>query len=344
MRSSRNTIQFGRYTVGAGHPVFVIAEAGVAHFGSIENAFKLVDMAVAAKADAVKFQIFKTDSLISHVNAEWRERLRPKELPYDAFKLIKTYCEQCGILFLATAHEEESADFLATLDVPVYKIGSGEVGNLPYFAHLASKGKPLIISTGLHDEAAIQAILDTCHAVGNRDIALLHCNTAYPTPVEQSNLRTLAWLAARFKVPVGYSDHTIGTTVPLAAVALGACILEKHICIDKNTAGSQDCRVSCDAEDLPKLVQGIRDIEAALGSEKKIVANAAQNSFDWARKSLVMTQDLPAGAVISAAHLVAKRPGTGITPARVREVIGKKLRCAVQSDTLLRWEDFEVPK
>ncbi len=338
------TIQLGTRTVGPGQPVFIIAEAGVAHFGSMENAYALVDMAVAAKADAVKFQIFKTDNLISHVNPEWRERLRPKELPYGAFNEIKAYCDKRGVLFLATAHEEESADFLETLNVPAYKIGSGEVENLPYFDHLARKGKPLIISTGLHSEDAIQAILDTCYTAGNRNIVLLHCNTAYPTPVEQSNLRTIGWLAKRFNVPVGYSDHTVGTTVPVAAVALGACVIEKHICIDKNTAGSQDCKVACDADDLPTMVQGIRDVEAALGGAEKRVADAAQRSFDWARKSLVAARALPAGTVLSREHLVTKRPGTGISPTRLNDVIGKRVTRAVTADELLQWGDLEAPK
>ena len=333
-------IRIGNRLVGPDQPVFVIAEAGVAHFGSLDTAFRLVDLAVEARADAVKFQIYTTDRLISHECPEWQNRMRSKELSYEAFFKIKSYCDQRGILFLATAHEESSADFLESLDVPAYKIGSGEIDNLPFYSHMAKKGKPLLISTGLHDENAIRDIIAACHKVGNSQIILLHCNTAYPTPPKDSHLRSIPWMQEKFRIPVGYSDHTIGIAIPLAAVALGACLIEKHICLRKDQEESQDCHVACDAEDMRRLVEGIREIEVALGTPPKTVPNSCRQSLQWARKSLTAKHDLKAGSVITEDVLIAKRPGTGISPKDLNKVVGKRLKKDVARDCLIRWEDL----
>lgn len=327
--------------IGPGRPVFVIAEAGVAHFGSLDAACALVDMAVRAGADAVKFQVFRTDRLISAESPEWRARLRPKELPYSAFEEIKRYCDGRGILFLATAHEEESADFIETLGVPAYKIGSGEVENLPFYRHMAKKGKPLIVSTGLHELDAVGEIVEICKEAGNEDLILLHCNTAYPTPPGESQLLAMRVLSERFHVPVGYSDHTIGINVTLAAAALGAQIIEKHICLDKSVSDSQDCRVACDETDLVSLVRGIREIEAAVGDGRKAISPSARASIGWARKSLVLKGNMKAGSVVKPDDLIAKRPGGGISPREIQRVLGKRLRANVRKDRLLRWEDLE---
>lgn len=340
LRAVRN-VKIADRSVGPGEPVFVIAEAGVAHFGSVQTAYALVDMAMRAGADAVKFQVFKTDSLVSEESPQWRSRLRPKELPYSAFEDIKRYCDRQGILFLATAHEEESADFLDALGVAAFKIGSGEVENLPFYRHVAKKGRPLIVSTGLHDLDAIGEIAEICRAAGNDDLVLLHCNTAYPTPPAESQLLAMRVLSDRFRVPVGYSDHTIGNNVSLAAVALGAQVLEKHICLDKSVTDSQDCRVACDEADLVALVRGVREIEAAVGDGRKAVCPSAQASIAWARKSLVLKEDRKAGAVVRLDDLIAKRPGDGISPKEIHQVVGKRLRADVQRDRLLRWEDLE---
>lgn len=341
MAGQTRIVGIGGHRIGPHEPVFVIAEAGVAHFGSLEKARALVDMAVRAGADAVKFQVFKTDSLVSEDSEQWRARLKPKELPYSAFEEIKAYCDQQKILFLATAHEEESADYLDDLGVPAFKIGSGEVENLPFYRRVAKKGKPVIISTGLHDLDAVGEIVDIFRDEENEQLVLLHCNTAYPTPPAESQLLAMTVLEERFGYPVGYSDHTIGINIPLAAVALGARVLEKHICLDKSVTDSQDCRVACDERDLVELMRGVREIEVAIGEAKKTIAPAAQASIAWARKSLVLKRDIGAGGVIQADDLTAKRPGGGISPKAMDDVVGKRLRNSVQQDRLLRWEDLE---
>ncbi|HKQ29799.1 MAG TPA: N-acetylneuraminate synthase family protein, partial [Burkholderiales bacterium] len=284
--------------------------------------------------------VFKTERLVSGVAPDWVKRLRPKELPFSAFEELKAYADKAGIMFLATAHEEYSADFLNELGMPAFKIGSGEVSNTPYLRHLAKMGKPLIISTGLHDDAAIQQILDLTLECGNKNVALLHCVTAYPTPYNESNLRIIPAMQQRYSVPVGYSDHTIGVEVPLASVALGAVILEKHICLDKKIAGSQDCKVACDRADLKILVAQVRNIEAALGSDRKVVAESAKRSIDWARKSLVAKHKLQAGQRLSIDDIVTKRPGTGIRPDELDRAVGKSLRRAMEPDEVITWDDL----
>ena len=319
----------------------MIAEAGVAHFGSLETARKLVDMAVDAKANAVKFQLFNTESLISRASQEWIDRLKPKELSYENATSIKEYCDQKGIMFLATPHEESSSDFLEELGVPAFKVGSGEVGNLKFIRHLAKKGKPILVSTGLHNDNDIAQVLSAIAEENNPNAALFHCVTAYPTPPEQSNLNAIKTMMEEYPVPVGYSDHTVGTLIPLASIALGAQLLEKHICIDKQTPGSQDCKVSCDREDLIQMVDQVRRIESSLGNGKKLVAEAAKPSIAWARKSLVAARSLRAGETLKDEDIVMKRPGTGILPTDKDKVIGLKLVHDIAKDELFSWSHFE---
>jgi N,N'-diacetyllegionaminate synthase len=334
-------LKIGDRLVGGGQPCFVIAEAGVAHFGSLDIARSLVDVAAEAGADAVKFQVFKTERLVSSAAPEWIERLRPKELPFSSFEELKRYAEKAGILFMATAHEEYSADFLDELGVPAFKVGSGEVSNEPFLRHLAAKGKPLLISTGLHDDAAIRAVLEVCGDAGCRDIALLHCVTAYPTPYGEANLRAIPVMQERYGVPVGYSDHTVGFEIPLAAVALGATIVEKHICLDKSITGSQDCKVACDRADLRAFVAQVRHVEVALGSGEKVVSESARRSIEWARKSLVARHRLSAGHRLTINDVVMKRPGTGIRPDEVEGAIGRELARAVEADEVIKWEHLK---
>ncbi len=336
----RSTIQIAGRTVGGENPCFIVAEAGVCHFGSLDIARALVDIAVEAGADAVKFQVFKTEELVSRASPEWIKRLKPKELPYEAFADLKNYCAEKGIIFFATAHEEASSDFLADLGVPVLKIGSGEVNNPPFIRHLAAKGLPMIISTGLHDEQAIEELVEAARAGGCDQIALLHCVTAYPTPVNQVNLRSIPWMARRFGCPIGYSDHTLGIEIPVAAAAVGASIIEKHISLDKAIASSQDSKVSCDRRDLIAMVAAIRNVEAALGVEGKSVAASARLSENWARKSAVASRDLAAGTRLASGDLAFKRPGTGVPPNRVSELLGRTLSRAVAADQVLSRDDL----
>ena len=327
--------------IGDGEKIFVIAEAGVAHFGSIKRAFKLVDVAVDAGADAVKFQVFKTENLVSSIAPDWIKRLKPKELPYDSFRKIKSYCDKKGILFFATAHDEESADFIEDLGVPAVKIGSGEVKNLPFISHIARKRKPLIISTGLHSLEDIHDILDECSKEGIKQIVLMHCITAYPAPLSEVNLSAIRTMKETFNVPVGYSDHTVGVTIPLASVAAGACVIEKHICLDKKTKSSQDCRVACDRKDFSGFIKAVREIEAAIGDGKKVVSASSKKSMSWARKSIVTACKLSAGHKLSPEDIVFKRPGTGMPPVDAKKVIGRRLVRDIERDNLILWKHLK---
>ncbi len=334
-------IQIGDRRIGPGQPVYIVAEAGVAHFGSVDRALELVDAAVAATADAIKFQVFRTEELISRDSPEWRSRLKPKELDFHHFRAIRDYCRKRSITFFATAHDEKSADFLQDLDVPAIKVGSGEVGNITFLGRLASQKKPLIISTGMHTLNQIRQALKACREAGNSGVAILHCVTAYPAPPSNINLKCIPALQHEFGIPVGYSDHTIGWTIPLAAVAVGACIVEKHICLDKSRTDSQDCLVSCDPTELVQFVSEIRRVEASLGSSDKKPQPAEEKALVWARKSAVPLGPLQKGMAIEPEHVRFKRPGTGISPEEAHDLWGKRLKRDVDADHVLQWTDFE---
>jgi N-acetylneuraminate synthase/N,N'-diacetyllegionaminate synthase len=336
-----NVVQIGSRHVSSDNPVFVIAEAGVNHFGNIEIAKHLVDMAVIARADAVKFQIFRTENLVSSVAPDWIERLKPKELPYDAFKYLKEYCEQKGIMFLATAHDDESLDFYSSLNPLAYKIGSGEVSNTPYLRKIVKKKKPVILSTGMYDMDDVRDAVNIFLDEGNTNLILLHCITCYPPVPEDINLKVINTLQKEFGCPVGYSDHTIGNDMVLAAVAVGASVIEKHIAVSKNAPGSQDCPVSCDERDLIEMVNSIRKIEKALGTGIKTPSEKELKSKEWARKSIVAKVDIKRGDVITEDMLTLKRPGTGISPEDISKVIGRRTKRNIKIDSLLQFDDLQ---
>jgi N,N'-diacetyllegionaminate synthase len=325
--------------IGDGCPAYVIAEAGVAHFGDEEKAYRLVDLAAGAGADAVKFQVFDVDALISQELPEWRERLSSRQLPYEAFRRIQEYSRNRGITFFATAHDQPSLDFLTTLDVPLYKVGSGEVGNWPFLKRVAALGKPLIFSTGMFQRSQIGDALNAVRETGNPNVAVLHCVTRYPTPPEEVSLGNMKWIRDEHRVVTGYSDHTKGFHIPLAAVALGAQIIEKHITLDYDIPNAQDWKVSCGPDDLGLFIQQLRDIEASLMQRSAPTVGEAE-SLVWASKSLVPVMDIPAGTVLQAAHLTSKRPGTGITPSLIEEVIGKTTRVGIIKDQVIQWEQL----
>jgi len=318
--------------------VFIIAEAGVAHFGSLEKAFRLVDLAVNAGADAVKFQIFKTDDLVSSGSPDWRRRLNSRQLSQDSFLEIRDYCIENGITFFATAHDQGSLSFLHELDVPFYKIGSGEVRNWPYLEEIARIGKPVFLSTGMYTMEDVAQALDIFAGAGNPDLAVLHCVTSYPTPPAQVNLRAMDTIRKTFGVIIGYSDHTQGFHVPLAAVARGAKVIEKHISLDFNVPDAQDWKVSCGPDDLKLFIQQLREVEAALGSGVKGPSPAENAALQWARKSLVAARHIPAGTIIGAADVTCKRPGTGIAPSDLHTVLGRKAVRDIPEDTVIEPE------
>jgi N,N'-diacetyllegionaminate synthase len=328
-------------TIGPDSPVYVIAEAGGAHVGSEDKALRLVDLAFDAGADAVKFQVFDVNALISKELPDWRERLAPRQLPYEAFVRIQAYCRHKGITFFATAHDEPSLEFLSSLDVPVYKVGSGEVGNWPFLQRVASQGKPLIFSTGMYRPEQVRQALDAVAAAGNDQVAVLHCVTRYPTPPEEASLGNIGLIRERYQVITGYSDHTRGFHFPLAAVALGARIIEKHITLDYDVPNAQDWKVSCGPSDLGLFISQLRELEAGLAVRDTGPTAGERESLVWAGKSVVPARDLPAGVALVAGDLTSKRPGTGISPSRLPELVGKVPKVALEKDRVLQWEDLE---
>lgn len=333
--------------IGPGAPCFVIAEAGVNHNGDPRLAAELVAVAAAAGADAVKFQTFSADRLASasaakaayqqettEASESQLEMLRRLELSPAAHRALVRQCRERGILFISTPFDELSADFLAELDVPLFKIPSGELTNLPYLAHVARLGRPMIVSTGMASLGEVETAVETLEQHGDAPLALLHCVSNYPARPEDVNLRAMETMAAAFGVPVGYSDHTLGNEVALAAVARGACIVEKHFTLDRALPGP-DHRASSEPAELAALVSGIRRVEAALGDGRKRPASSEADTAAVARRSLVAARDLAAGSVLTEDTLTAKRPGTGLPPAMRSFLVGRTLRADAAAGSMI---------
>lgn len=313
--------------------VYIIAEAGVNHNGSFDLACRLVDAAKAAGADCIKFQTFRSQNLVSRNagKADYQkdttgdgsqsDMLSKLELSYDAFSRLKQYCEEVGITFLSTPFDLESVAFLDELGVPFWKIPSGEVTNLPYLEALAKTGRPVVMSTGMCEMGEIEAAIRVLREHGTADIRLLHCNTEYPTPFADVNLRAMETMRRAFGVEVGYSDHTKGIEVPIAAVALGATIIEKHFTLDRNMEGP-DHKASLEPDELAAMVSAIRNIEQALGSGVKTVSPSERKNIAVARKSIVAKRAIKAGERLTEENLTVKRPGSGVSPMRWRGVLG----------------------
>lgn len=313
--------------------VYIIAEAGVNHNGSFELACRLADAAKEAGADCVKFQTFKSQNLVakSAEKADYQknatgdgsqiEMLKKLELSYDEFLKLKAYCDKIGIAFLSTPFDFDSIDFLNSVEMPFWKIPSGEVTNYPYLVALAKTGKSVVMSTGMCDMQDIRMAIETMRDNGICDIRLLHCNTEYPTPFEDVNLLAMQTMRDAFGLDVGYSDHTKGIEVPIAAVTLGATIIEKHFTLDRNMEGP-DHKASLEPEELKRMVEAIRHIEKAIGDGKKEPSPSEKKNVTIARKSIVAKKDIKAGEKLTEENITAKRPGTGISPMRWKEVLG----------------------
>lgn len=336
------TAKLGTRVVGEGRPVYIVAEGGLTNWGDLALAKRQVDAAMAAGADAIKFQAQTTEALVSKtVDPYWYKRLKYKELSYADLRELKAYCDIRNIDFFATTHTDVDLDFLdKDLDLSFFKIGSGESINERFLKNVASRGKPVVMSLGLHlDEQEIARSIKTLEDGGIRDIVILYCNTVYPTPIPFSDLRMIERLRERFPYPIGYSDHTIGWHIPLAAVTLGACMIEKHLSFDKTDKRSFDCPGSCDPEDLKQMVNQIRDVEQALAAPPAEKQTAIQNARRWAAQSAVAADVIPANTTITTAHLAFKRPGVGVLEENVGALIGKKTLHAIEKDALVRESD-----
>lgn len=343
MKRFNSSFSINGRLVGKSASVYIIAEGGLAHFGNLQKAISLIDLAVDSGADAFKTQAFKTESLVSPRDTEWYRRLKTREVSFDFISAMKDYCDYRGITFLCTPHDSSVLPWLRELDVPACKIGSGERGNIQFLRKMAKIGKPLVLSTGMYNETDLIETLDVLAHDGVLDVALMHCVTSYPTPIDQVNLQAINRMKELFNGPVGYSDHTEGHHIILAAVALGASIVEKHITLDYNVKDAQDWKVSCGPDDFPELVAEIRDVEKALGKPIKKTQSCENKAVIWATKSLVAAKDLPVGTLLTNDHLIAKRPGDGIKPNQINQLIGKRLTKLVKANELVLLENLTEP-
>lgn len=335
--------------------VLIIAEAGVNHNGSMDLAKKLIDAAVEAKVDAVKFQTFISKNVISKYaekadyqktttgqNESQLDMVKKLELSFANFIELKKYCESKDIMFLSTPFDMDSIEFLETLKMGLWKVPSGEITNLPYLQKIGSYNQEVIFSTGMSTLGDIENALEILVSSGTsrENITILHCNTEYPTPMRDVNLKAMLTIKNAFGVNIGYSDHTLGIEVSLAAVALGATVIEKHFTLDKSMEGP-DHLASLEPDELIALVEGIRNIENALGSAVKTPSASESKNIKIARKSIHLAKNVKLGNVIVMSDLTVKRPGDGISPLLINEIVGCVAKNDLLEDTLLSFKDIE---
>ncbi|ADL33176.1 N-acetylneuraminate synthase NeuB1 [Butyrivibrio proteoclasticus B316] len=324
----------------------IIAEAGVNHNGNIEIAKKLIVKAKECGADIVKFQTAKLDSLVSKTAkmAEYQKENIGKEesqkemlskllLSFETFEELADYCKEVGIQFLSTPFDIESIQFLDSMQ-NIWKVPSGEITNYPYLVEIARTGKDIILSTGMSTLQEVEDALNVLRQNGASEIILLHCTTNYPTPMQDVNLRAMLTLKEKFGCKIGYSDHTQGIEVPIAAVALGATVIEKHFTLDKNMEGP-DHKASIEPDEFAQMVKSIRNIEKALGNGEKTPSQSEIANIAVARKSIIALKEIKAGEVFSEENITTKRPGTGINPMRWNEILGQKAKRDFAEDELI---------
>lgn len=332
---------------------YIIAEAGVNHNGDINLAYKLIDAAKKCGVDCIKFQTFKTENLVTKTakKAEYQVEntknndsqfamLKKLELSYDDFKSLKEYCDKIDIEFMSTPFDNDSVDLLEKLNMKTYKISSGDITNKPFLEYVASKNKPIILSTGMCTMDEVQDAVSWIEKAGNKQITLLHCTSNYPTPYSDVNMNAMITLDNAFPYPTGYSDHTKGIIIPIMAVSMGAVVIEKHFTLDKNMEGP-DHKASLDVNELREMVKAIRDIESAKGSGEKQPAESELSTREVARKSIVAAREIKKGHVITREDLCLKRPGDGILPKEIDKIIGKTAVTNIDEDMKLTIEMFE---
>jgi N,N'-diacetyllegionaminate synthase len=330
--------------------VLIIAEAGVNHNGNIDLAKELIDAAADAGVDYVKFQTFNSKKLVSknaqkadyqkentkEVGESQLKMLQKLELSKEDHLVLIEYCKSKNIKFLSTAFDLDSVDFLEELNIDLWKVPSGEITNLPYLRKIGALGKPIIISTGMADMNEIEAAINAVVTAGTSPdkITVLHCNTEYPTPMRDVNLNAMNSIKNKFNVPVGYSDHTLGIEIPIAAVAMGAEVIEKHFTLD-NTMDGPDHKASLEPQELKAMVSAIRNIEKAMGDGVKAPSPSEAKNKPIARKSIVANKDILNGEIFTKKNLTIKRPGTGISPMKWDEVIGSAATKDYKADDLI---------
>ncbi|MAF99553.1 MAG: N-acetylneuraminate synthase [Nanoarchaeota archaeon] len=345
-------VKIGDKLIGPNQPTFFIAEAGVNHDGDINKAKQLIDVAVEAGADCVKFQSFKTDKLLVQnlekaeyqkvgdgTDGNYAEMIRRLEINEQMHVELFNYCEQKGIMFLSTPFDNESTDLLDKLGVKAFKIDSGNLNHPQHLKHIASKSKPIILSTGMATIGEIDEAVKAIYSTGNKQLILLHCTSNYPPSPLDVNLKAMKTLRYQFNIPIGYSDHTPGLPVSLAAVGHGACIIEKHFTLDRNAKGP-DHLASLEPQEVIDLVKGFKMIDQAMGSSEKQPVEAEKGVADSLRRSVVTIIDIPKGATITQEMLSIKRPGNGIPPKFKDLVVGRIAQQNIPADSTIAWSQI----
>lgn len=339
-------IRISNRFVGDSEPTFVIAEAGANHNRNFDMAKKLIDVAADAKADAVKFQTYSAETLYSKKTAAFSKdnKIKPfdlikkVELPREWQPELAEYARERGIIFLSTPFDYAAVDELYELGIPAFKFASFEIVDLELLKHAASKQKPIILSTGMASLSDIEDAVNVIHSAGNDDIILLHCNSLYPTPPEVVNLRAIKTMHEAFKLPVGFSDHTLGISISLAAVGMDACLIEKHFTLDRSLPGP-DHPFAIEPDELKELVLGIRAVDIAKGDGIKRRSWLEDGEmYQKGRRSIIAKQDIPIGTVITRDMLVVKRPGYGISPKLIDIVVGRTTKLEIKEDEWITWE------
>jgi len=331
----------------------IIAEAGVNHNGDFNLAKQLVDKAYEAGADIVKFQTCKAENVISRYadKAEYQKKTTGEEdsqldmvrklmLSYEEYGLLKDYCDEKGIIFLSTAFDLPSVDYLHSIGMKMWKIPSGEITNLPLLIKIASLNEPIIMSTGMSTLKEVEDAINVLKDNGASDITLLHCTTEYPAPYEDVNLKAMQTMADKFGLKVGYSDHTKGIEIPVGAVALGARVIEKHFTLDRNMEGP-DHKASLEPDELKLMVDSIRNIEKAIGDGNKVVSSSELKNQDIARKSIIASTNIKKGDIFNEDNITTKRPGTGINPMHWFDLLGRKAKHDYQEDYLIEKDELD---
>lgn len=341
-------LKIGDCKVGKGYPCFIIAEVGSNHNNDFDTALRLIDAAADTGADAVKFQTFKAEKHYSkktptfkYLNSSTYELIKKLELPREWQKKLKEYCDKKKIIFLSSPCDTEAVDQLFELDVQAYKISSFDMVDLGLLEYMAKKGKPVIVSTGMADYEEISDVFKTMKKVNNDQLILLQCTSLYPAPPELSNLSSMNTMENMYGCICGYSDHTVGIHIPIAAVALGAKVIEKHFTLDKNSEGP-DHKFAIEPHELKELVKGIRDIEKAIGNGYKLgPSELEEEMYIKGRRSIIAVENITKGEKITLDKITIKRPGYGIKPKYIQHIIGKTANCDIESDSWITWNMLE---
>jgi len=346
------SLKIGKKSVGPNHPVFIVAEVSGNHLQDYDLAEKTIDAAQQAGADAVKLQTYTPDTITLNCDTEdfklqgtiWEgktlyELYEEAYTPWEWQPKLKKYAEKKGLICFSSPFDTTAVDFLEKMKVPAYKVASFEITDVPLIEYMASKMKPIIISTGIAKLEDIEEAVAACKRVGNEDVILLKCTSAYPTPLSDVNLNTMKDIAERFQVLVGLSDHTLGYSVPIAAVALGACFVEKHIILSRDMGG-QDAEFSMEPSEFQSMVAAIREVEEALGEVSYKLTEKMKRSREFAR-SLYISEDIGKGEKITEENVRSVRPGFGLHPKHLSEVLGKKASRDVKKGIALDWDMIE---